>query len=121
MQPDFQKDFQPEGGDPEGNPECRKDFQPEGGHPAGRRRFGPHALRAAGTVVNRCILVICIMVIHYQPTYNQTDRTLCPVYARVLHVCICFYIKVMYMYVIAGSFCCGIAWRSLKGQDFEHE
>ena len=43
MQPDFRKDFQPEGGDPEGSPDCPKDFQSEAGDPAVRRRLKPHA------------------------------------------------------------------------------
>ena len=52
MQPDFRKDFQLEGGDPEGSPEFRKDFQPEGGDPGGRRRLTLHALRARGTLAD---------------------------------------------------------------------
>ena len=65
IKPDFRKDFQLEGGDPEGSPEFHKDFQPEGGHPAGRRLLKPHALRAGGTMVDihfQMYMYTCIYV-----------------------------------------------------------
>ena len=57
MKPDFREEFQPEGGDPEGSPECQKDFQPEGGDPAGRRRLKPNALRDRGTLADKILFM----------------------------------------------------------------
>ena len=65
MKLDFRKDFQPEVGDPEENPECPEGF------PARRWRFSrqtelkPHALRAGGTVAGIYIYIyICLRILH---------------------------------------------------------